>query len=318
MPIAPCRRIVLVLTSLLVARALHAGSATSLDHALADLEATAAGAPLEAAELLRTGNLRLENGDPAGAAVAFGRAIDLAPNLARAHERLGWVRAREGAYADALRHFTRALALAPDDHETWESRARAKRDAGFLLGAIEDYTQAAALAPGQAAPRRARGMVHFDVGAYDAAISDLRAACALDPARQDHTRVYLWLARAAGGDRAGASAELAAYHDARPRAGDRDWFPALAAFLLGTLDEVELMHVAADDGSDATRRTRLAEAHFCAGFVKLLDGARDDAAESFRRCVDTGMDESTAHMSAVAALGRLARDSVADAGRAPR
>lgn len=285
--------------------------------AIADLEAAIEQEPRNAELRFRLGNVRYATADMPGAAAEYERAIGLSPNFAKAHEHLACAQARQGAYAEAITGFTRALALAPNDYETWEYRAFAKRDAGLLLGAIEDLTVSARLAPTRAASRLARGQIHFDLTAYDAAVDDLRAACALEPSDPDEARLYLWLAMAARGDRTAASADLAAYVDRRSGPLAHDWLPALAGFVLGDVEETELLGIAGrgDDGPE--KQQRLCEAHFCVGFRRLLDDNPSEAVEALRQCVATGASARPEYRSAVAALDRLAGKSLAGAGSGP-
>ena len=251
------------------------------------------------------GNLKLELSDFASAAADYRRAIELKPGFAAAYLNLGCVFYQQGAFRRALPHFSKTIELAPDYALAWEYRARAKRNLGDLEGAIEDLTQAIRLDPGRAEASFERGMLHYSLGNYAAAATDLRRSCKLDPSDQDYPRLYLWLSVAAGGDRPAASAGLGGYLDQRPADAEREWYPLLAGFLLGRVDEEKLLAAAASTQADETRRGRQCEAHFYLGSVKLIDGQATKAEESFRQCLGTGMRGFVEFASAEGILQRL-------------
>jgi protein O-GlcNAc transferase len=68
--------------------------------------------------LVNVGTVHLAAGDLVHARQAFEAALDLAPDVARAHNSLGVIAAREGHLPEAIERWKRAVALNPADYQT--------------------------------------------------------------------------------------------------------------------------------------------------------------------------------------------------------
>jgi len=68
--------------------------------------------------LVNVGTVHLATGDLARARQAFEAALDLDPDVARAHNSLGVIAAREGHVPEAIERWKRAVALNPSDYQT--------------------------------------------------------------------------------------------------------------------------------------------------------------------------------------------------------
>jgi len=106
-----------------------------------------------AAEQLRRGYQHLANLDPERAEVAFGHALEFAPDLPEGWNGLGVVARWRGDDEAALRCFTRAVRLAPTFAEGHANLGEALLAAGRLDEAAEALRAALAVDPYLAAAR---------------------------------------------------------------------------------------------------------------------------------------------------------------------
>jgi len=74
--------------------------------------------PANTQVLVNIGTVYLKQGDAARARQAFEAALDLDPDVARAHNSLGVIAAREGRMPEAVERWRRAVALDPQDYQT--------------------------------------------------------------------------------------------------------------------------------------------------------------------------------------------------------
>jgi tetratricopeptide (TPR) repeat protein len=290
-------------------RAWCRGRLGDLEQAIADMRIADELRPDDARIVSQLGDLLFRNGDGAAARAALERSIELDPSLAPAYIQLAVVCNDLGDGAGALGHLSAAIALDADDFRSWQHRAITKRSMGDAAGALEDLGEAIRLAPEHPGLLSLRGMLRYDLQLNADAVSDLRRRCDLDPASQGEARLYIWLAMAASGDRDEASSDLRAFAEARAAEArdDRDaddWFPLLCGFLLGHMDADNLLAAAAT-ADEAATRGRLCEAHFYIGSVHMIEARPAEAAESFRRCIDTAMRDLPEFASARAGLERL-------------
>ena len=74
--------------------------------------------PTNTQVLVNIGTVCLMSGDLVGARQAFEAALDIDPDVARAHNSLGVIAAREGRMPEAVERWKRAVALNPEDYQT--------------------------------------------------------------------------------------------------------------------------------------------------------------------------------------------------------
>ena len=74
--------------------------------------------PTNTQTLVNIGTVCLMNGDLVRARQAFEAALDIDPDVARAHNSLGVIAAREGRMPEAVERWKRAVALNPQDYQT--------------------------------------------------------------------------------------------------------------------------------------------------------------------------------------------------------
>lgn len=146
--------------------------------------------------------------DVASALRDFDQALALDPNYADARVYRAGIRRRTGDYDGAIEDFTAALAVG-DDARIHVARAGAYRAKGDYAHAIADYDEALTLAPGRIAFIDSRGQLSFSMAHYAAAAADFTSVLDFDTGSAA-AALWLYLARARGGDEAAAKADLAA------------------------------------------------------------------------------------------------------------
>jgi len=133
---------------------------------------------------MRSGSVKLRNGDIEGAIADFSRAIALAPSnigyyLIRAN-----AKQRKRDYAGVIADYTQALEFAREDKDVLYSvRAKAKEQTGDLDGAIADYTRAIEINPESADAYHSRSLARQKKGDPQGAAADLARARQLMPAK---------------------------------------------------------------------------------------------------------------------------------------
>ncbi len=136
-------------------------------------------APIESSGWMRTGNLKLRNGDSAGAIADFSRAIALEPsNIGHYLIRAG-AKEKKRDYTGAIADYSRAIEIAREDGDReilYSVRAEAKERSGDLDGAIADYSRAVEISPKYAGAYRSRGRVKQKQGDTGGAAADFARA----------------------------------------------------------------------------------------------------------------------------------------------
>jgi serine/threonine protein kinase/Flp pilus assembly protein TadD len=112
---------------------------------------------------------------------AFGRAIELDPNLARAHRDRGQVRAWLGKWREAEADYTTALEKGAAPIQIHTLRAYAREHLEDARGAAADRKAAGELVPKAEFDYLVRGYISLKRGNYDAALADFVEAEAMNP-----------------------------------------------------------------------------------------------------------------------------------------
>jgi lipoprotein NlpI len=82
------------------------------------------------------------------------------------------------------------------------------------------------------------------------------------------------------------------------------WWKTIGEFLLGEIDERELL-LSANDAEPEKAKDRRCEAYYYAGMVRLLEGKRGAARALFQRCVQTDVWRYREYVLAKAELARM-------------
>jgi Flp pilus assembly protein TadD len=113
------------------------------------------------------------------------RRVELLPQSAEAHHRLGCVQERMGDLEDAAQSYRRALALEPDSPDRYSSLAKVQYRLGAYAEAAECCRRALALDPNRHDIYSLLGSVLTELGKDGAAVEALRRALALQPDSAD-------------------------------------------------------------------------------------------------------------------------------------
>jgi tetratricopeptide (TPR) repeat protein len=151
---------------------------------------------------------------PAGALVAFGRAMEAEPSLQAGLGRAAALAAL-GRHAEAVVAYVACEGMAPADARVTLRLASALRDAGRPDEALEAATRATMLAPGDADGWQALGVIRQDAGDHAGAARAFREALAVRP--DFHEAAFnLGVALQEGGDLDAALGAYAAALRLRP------------------------------------------------------------------------------------------------------
>ena len=140
-----------------------------------------AAAPASAGAWIITGAIRLDCGDPAGAAKAYAQAVRLHPDNATAHAGHAAALLAGAQHEAAAQAAGRALALAPGSAHAWFTLASARLALHQTEAALEIFNDILIAFPGHARARHNRAHALIDLGRLDEAKAELQATLTLDP-----------------------------------------------------------------------------------------------------------------------------------------
>lgn len=252
------------------ARAMALQTTGEYDPALADYDRVLQINPDNANAVLSRGRLHKAMGHFEAAAADLARALQLNANLPEIAHELGWAQWGTGDYEGALESFNQAI------------RGRRKT--------VHDYF--------------ARGVTNYHLDHLDAARADLEQAVRIQGDGRAYAHLYLWLATARLDERDQADRVLRACLETANEMTVGQWWPRLAAFLLGDVSEAQLLDEAAQGNWQAAAE-EMCEAYFYAGSVRLIEGDAATASEYFQRSVDTNVQNFYEYFSARRELARL-------------
>jgi tetratricopeptide (TPR) repeat protein len=196
----------------------------------------------------------------------------------------------KGELADAIRDIDAAIRWLPANAKFYELRAKAKIALGDLPAATTDLSFCLALDPKIAATpqyHRDQGLVCICQRDWARALLSLRRFMELSQVNQDYAALWIYLLRVQLGEpREAPAGELTAYLRNRKPIEAGDWFPTLAAFVLGELPEPDLF-AAAKSSNPAQTTGMQCEAWFYAGWQAERSGDRAAALRSYRKCIAT-------------------------------
>lgn len=139
----------------------------------------------EARPFLDEGERHLQAGDHAAAERAFAQAVELAPDSAVAHSKLGVALAHQGRLDDAIGWFNRAIALAPRYAPAYSNLGNAYREQGRLAEALAAYERAVAIDPDYWVAHQNLGVLYKQMGRVGEAVAHFKQATRLS-VRQPH------------------------------------------------------------------------------------------------------------------------------------
>jgi tetratricopeptide (TPR) repeat protein len=131
--------------------------------------------------LLDQGTKALDGGNVDEAIDNYRKALEIKPDYAEAHDKLGLALAERGQIDEAIAEYTAAIRLDPKSAKAYSDRALAYIDLGDNDKAIKDCTEAIRIAPDRAETYSIRGYGYHGKGDDDKAIADESEAIRLDP-----------------------------------------------------------------------------------------------------------------------------------------
>jgi Flp pilus assembly protein TadD len=137
----------------------------------------------EARPFLEEGERHLQSGDFAVAERAFTRAVELAPDSAVAHNKLGVVFAHQRRFDEAISRFNRAAALAPVYAPAYSNLGNAYREKGQLAEALAAYQRAVAIDPDYWVAHQNLGILYKQMGRVAEAVEHFKQATRLSARR---------------------------------------------------------------------------------------------------------------------------------------
>lgn len=275
------------------------GAILDYDHAL-DID------PKMAVAYYYRGNAKNAEGNLDGAIADYTQALTFNPKLALAYSNRGFARQSKGDTEGALADYTQALVLNPKMAVAYYNRGLIKEQKGDLDGAIADATQAINLDPRNAQAYCNRGLARFGKDDLDEAMIDLTKFCELASRDNDadYARLYIWLISTEENPKGTADQQLNAAFQNDWNSTPEDLVSKIAAFLLGHLNENDLIANAAspDLSLDPGQHCKV---WYFAGMKRLLAGDKATASDYFHKCLATEQKEYCEYTFAQAKLRTL-------------
>lgn len=281
-----------------------------LDGAIADYDKAIELDPQDANGYHNRAFAKQAKDDLDGAIVDYDRAIELNPSEAHAYNNRGFARLTKRDLDGALVDFDKAIELNPKDASAHQNRASIKRTKGDVDGALADYDKAIEFNPKDTNVYYDRGTACYDKSDWSDALADFRKA---SPAKsevakldtvEDYSRIRIWLVRAKLSERDAATSELSEYLRSRTTGKPGDWASTIARFLTGNLSESDFLKPA-NSGDEKQAQNQTCQANFFAGSLRLINGDKSAATDSFTKCQEAGARDSYEYQSAIAELEAL-------------
>lgn len=133
----------------------------------------------EARPFLDEGERHLQSGDFAAAEHAFARAVELAPDSAVAHSKLGVALAHQSRLDEAVSRFNHAIAVAPSYAPAYSNLGNAYRAKGMLPEALAAYQRAVTIDPDYWIAHQNLGILYKQMGRVGEAVEHLKRATRL-------------------------------------------------------------------------------------------------------------------------------------------
>jgi tetratricopeptide (TPR) repeat protein len=278
------------------------GALIDYDHAI-DLD------PQMALAFYNRGNVKNTEGNLDGAIADYTQALVLNPKIAPAYCKRGFARQSKGDTDGALADYSHAIDLDPKMAVAFYNRGLIKVQKDDLEGAIADSTRAIDLDPKNGPAYCNRGLARVGRGDLDGAMADLKTFCGLAPrdSGADTARVYLWLISAEKNPQGDAAQVLATSLQNDWNSPPEDLISKIAAFLLGHINEGDLIANAASP--DPSREPgQYCKVWYFAGMKRLLAGDMTTAITYFQKCLATGQKDYCEYIFAQAELKALGQN----------
>lgn len=280
-----------------------------LDGAIADFNQAINLDPKMALAFYNRGNAKNTEGNLDGAIADYTQALALNPKIALAYCKRGFARQSKGDSDGALADYAQAIALDPKMAIAFYNRSLIKVQKGDLEGVIDDSTRAIDLDPKNAQAYCNRGLARVGKGNLDGAGADLKTFCEMAPrdSGADTARVYLWLIATEKNPQGTADQELSASLQNDWNSPPEDLISKIAAFLLGHINESDLIANAASP-DPAREPGQYCKVWYFAGMKRLLAGDMTTAIKYFQKSVATEQNDYCEYIFAQAELKALGQN----------
>jgi lipoprotein NlpI len=280
-----------------------------LDGAIADYNHALDLDPKMALAYYNRGIAKNMEGNWDGAIADYTQALILNPKIALACYKRGFARQSKGDPDGALADYSQALALDPKMAAAFYNRGLIKLQKDDLDGAIDDNTQAIDLDPKNGQAYWNRGLARLGKSDLDGAMADLKTFCELAPkdSGADTARIYLWLISTEMHPQGNADQELSTSLLNDWNSPPEDLSSKIAAFLLGHINESDLIANAASP--DPSREPgQYCKVWYFAGMKRLLAGDMTTAISYFQKSLATKQNDLCEYIFARAELQALGQN----------
>jgi tetratricopeptide (TPR) repeat protein/V8-like Glu-specific endopeptidase len=265
-----------------------------IDLAIADFTTALGLDPSHVPALVLRGNANQSKAALDAARADYMRAVEIDPRSPNGYHGLGKIEVKQGRLAQAIARFSKAIEIDPRSELFFQDRGVVYRMMGDVDRALADYRKSVELDATNPDTARSLGVLLFVKGDFDAAARQF--ATALE--RTDNGYTMLWhhlaLARRGGG---GDPAQLEAR---AKRLRQAEWpMPIIEAYL----GKRAYAAVLPPGATDAKR----CEASFYIGQRQILDGKREEAAQSLEAAVKGCPKDFIEYIGAVGELQRWSR-----------
>ena len=137
----------------------------------------------EARHFLEEGERHLQSGDHQAAERAFTRAVEVAPDSALAHSKLGVTFANQGRTDLAIAQFNKAIAVQPGYAPAYSNLGNVYREKGMQTEALMAYERALAIDPDYWVAHQNVGALYKEMGRVGEAVEHFKKAMRLSAKR---------------------------------------------------------------------------------------------------------------------------------------
>jgi tetratricopeptide (TPR) repeat protein len=251
--------------------------------------------PTTAAGYSARGKADYDTGRYGDAIANLSKAIERRPEDVYSYILRGVSYAKLHEFANAKRDVEKAEELEPELDKARAAGGDVRVAAWDAEGAIREYTLALRADPNYGRCYLERGKLLYDARRWDEAAADFRrGAGMLVEETQVASQLFLWMARARGGEALGATKELVDVVNSRQVAGSY-FFRMCARFLNGEMDEptwlTTAVRIRADDADESELR---AETYYVAAAKRLAFGDAAGAVPLLQEALKTDAEDSYA------------------------
>jgi len=241
------------------------------------------------------GTFLLQQGKIDLAIADFSKALELEPQFAMAALNRGYAYGQKLAWPEAEANYVACLALDPEQPLALRLLGVARANQGKLKQAIDDYSTAISLDAEDPENYSGRGFTRFFAKNYAGAAADFSKTLQLNA---EFTMVVPWrcVAQVRSGQEAAAKQELEAFIAARPKTPN--WHVYLGQYVLGELDDQQLLAITKNTSDLKAQKQWLCEAYYFQGLQSQAAGQTEIAKKHFTECVKTQQNQLMAYLGA--------------------